>query len=206
MIYKQKQIKIGNIPTSEIEIRDILKSWIAISIAFGILMGRMLDISLYYSFIISALTVGVGFIFHELAHKLVAQRYGCFAEFRASNFMLLFAIFLALFFGFVFAAPGAVMISGPVGKRRNGMISIAGPTTNIILALLFFLLLNLTTFTPLRIIGVIGFYVNSLIAMFNLLPFGNFDGKKVLNWNKSVFFLTFAISIILFFFSQQFVF
>ena len=54
--------------------------------------------------------------------KILAQNYGCFAEFRSYNFMLLIAVFMS-FFGFIFAAPGAVIISGPIGKRRNGKIS-----------------------------------------------------------------------------------
>ena len=35
--------------------------------------------------VVSILTIGVGFLFHEIAHKLVAQRYGCWAEFRIWN-------------------------------------------------------------------------------------------------------------------------
>jgi Zn-dependent protease len=199
-----KQIKIGNISTSEIEINDLIKAWIAISIAFGILINRMIPISFYLSFIVSSITVGTGFLFHELGHKLVAQKYGCFAEFRASNFMLILAVFIAWIFGIVFAAPGAVMISGPVGRRRNGKISLAGPATNIILAFLFFTLLLANPVGIIKILAVIGFFVNSLLAMFNMIPFGIFDGRKVIAWNKTIFYIVFIISIILFFISQQF--
>lgn len=196
------RVVLGNINSSEIEIRDLIKSWIAISLAFGIIISRSMDISFYLSFIISSLTVGTGFIFHELSHKLVAQRYGCFAEFRSSDMMLIFAVFLALILGIVFAAPGAVMISGPVGRRRNGIISLAGPLVNIILAIIFLLLLlSIPLFQP--VLFLIGFFVNSLIAMFNLLPIVNFDGKKVLNWNKTVYFIVMGVSIVLFFLSSQ---
>lgn len=205
-MHYQKQMKIGNIPTSEIEIRDLIKAWIAISIAFGIIISRAFPITFYKAFVISSITVGIGFLFHELGHKLVAQKYGCFAEFRANVPMLILAIFVALIFGFVFAAPGAVMISGPVGKRRNGKISLAGPAVNLALAL-FFLALLLGNFSGMiQILAVIGFFVNSLLAMFNMLPFGMFDGKKVLRWNKAVYYTMFAITIVLFFFSQQIMF
>ena len=73
------QIKIGGISTSETELRDILKAWAAVSIAFGIILSTSVS-DFYSKFVIASLTVGIGFLFHELGHKIVAQRYGCFAE------------------------------------------------------------------------------------------------------------------------------
>ncbi len=205
-MHYRNQIRIGNIATSEIEIKDLIKAWVAISIAFGIIINRSFPIHFYSAFIISSVTVGIGFLFHELGHKLVAQKYGCFAEFRANMPMLILAVFIAFIFGFVFAAPGAVMISGPVGRRRNGKISLAGPAVNIVLALLFFALLMGNIGGMIQILAIIGFFVNSLLAMFNMLPFGMFDGKKVMAWNKTVYYIMFAVTIILFFVSQQLMF
>ena len=128
MIYS-KQIKLGKISTSNIEIRDILKAWIAVSIAFGIVLSVSFP-DFYQKFIIASLTVGIGFLLHELGHKFVAQRYGCFAEFRSFDNMLVLAILMALFTPILFAAPGAVMISGRVNTRKNGLISAAGPLVN----------------------------------------------------------------------------
>lgn len=198
-MHYHKQIKVGNISTSEIEIKDLIKAWVAISTAFAILMaGTIFSIDFYYSFIISALTVGIGFLFHEMGHKIVAQHYGCFAEFRAFNKMLILAILMS-FFGFIFAAPGAVMISGPVGRIRNGKISLAGPAVNVILAVLSlgFLLLN-----PVGIIKTISFYgllINTWLALFNMIPLGNFDGAKVLRWNKLVYGIFVFIVLVLMF-------
>src|SRR3989339_1525964 len=135
------QIRIGGISTSEFELRDILKAWVAVSIAFGIILSNSVA-DFYSKFMIASLTVGIGFLFHELGHKFVAQRYGCFAEFRSFDNMLLLAIAMS-FFGFVFAAPGAVMISGRISKSRSGRISAAGPVVNIVLAMLFLALASL---------------------------------------------------------------
>src|SRR3989344_1749993 len=107
-----KKIKIK---TSKEEIRDLIKAWIAISIAFAIALNNPFDnpLNLFFqNLIVAAIAVGFGFLLHELAHKVVAQRYGCWAEFRSWDLMLLVAIALAFFAGFVFAAPGAVFISG----------------------------------------------------------------------------------------------
>jgi len=186
LLQQPKQIYIGKVNTSEREIRDLIKAWIAISIAFAMVMRGFANLSFFQAFIVAAVAVGAGFLLHELGHKLVAQRYGCFAEFRSFDQMLILAILMS-FFGFVFAAPGAVMISGPVGKRRNGIISAAGPVVNIILALSFLLLFYMSLGGFLSIIAFYGFFINSWLALFNMVPLWNFDGAKVLRWNKKVY-------------------
>ncbi len=192
-----KQIYIGKINTSETEIKDLIKAWAAISIAFAIIMRGLAGLDLYQVFIVATVTVGTGFLLHELGHKLVAQKYGCFAEFRSFDQMLLLAVLMS-FFGFVFAAPGAVMIRGPVGKRRNGIISAAGPIVNIVLALLFLLLL-FVSYGFISIIAFYGFYINSWLALFNMIPIWNLDGAKVLKWDKKAYGIIVAIALLLMF-------
>lgn len=178
------QLKIGNISTSEIEIKDIIKAWVAISIAFAIVLSKpVFSPDFYAKFVIASLTVGIGFLFHEMGHKIVAQRYGCFAEFRSFDNMLLLAIAMS-FFGFIFAAPGAVMITGRVSKSRSGRISAAGPVVNIALALLFLALASLQLPNSLKPIAYYGFLINSWLALFNMIPFWLFDGYKILKWSK----------------------
>lgn len=199
MLYRpQKRIMLGKISTSEKEIKDILKAWIAISLAFSFLLTGISAGSLVVGFAVAFLTVGIGFLFHELAHKIVAQRYGCEAEFRSFDSMLVLAVVLAFVAGFVFAAPGAVMIRGPVGKRRNGMISVAGPVTNIVLALLFLLLLLVSPGTGIMaLIGHYGFLINTWLALFNMLPFWQLDGAKVWAWHKGVYWTVVGITVAL---------
>ena len=189
------QIKIGNISTSEIEIKDIIKAWLAISAAFGIALSDSLLLSAFYTkFIIASLTVGIGFLLHELGHKIVAQRYGCFAEFRSFDTMLLLAILMS-FFGFIFAAPGAVMIHGHVTKKRYGIISAAGPIINLALALLFLSLVFVFPTGLINSAAYYGFLVNTWLALFNMIPFWQFDGSKILKWNKIVYGLMVAAAI-----------
>ena len=173
------------IKTSKKEIIDLTKAWVILSLAFAILLTRRPIVSsvLASNFLIAGLTVGIGFVFHELAHKFLAQKYGCFAEFRSFDVMLFLALIMS-FFGFILAAPGGVFIKGEVGIARNGKISAAGIATNIAIALIFLLLYILTPFTTL---AYFGFFINSLLALFNLIPIGNFDGVKVLRWDKKVY-------------------
>jgi len=198
ILQPKKQIYIGPINTSEIEIRDLIKAWVAVAIAFAIVMRGFQGLSFYQVLIISAITVGTGFLLHELAHKLVAQRYGCFAEFRSFDQMLLLAIAMS-FFGVVFAAPGAVMIFGPVGKRRNGIISAAGPVTNLLLAGIFACILFLFPTGFLAIIAAYGFHINAWLALFNMIPVWNFDGAKVLAWDKKAYAAILIIALALMF-------
>jgi Zn-dependent protease len=205
-----KAIKIGKIKTSKTELVDIAKAWLALSLAFTFafsgmsLIGGRLDFGNIFStqfmtlFIISLFTAGIGFLFHELGHKFVAQRYGCVAEFRAFDKMLYLAVGLAVFVGFIFAAPGAVMISGMITRKENGIISAAGPLVNYSLALLF---LGLTFALPsLKFIFSIGFMINLWLGLFNMIPFGNFDGIKILGWNRYIWSAMVAFGVYFLFF------
>ena len=181
---------------SKEELKDLGKAWLAITVAFAIVLSHNVVGALPAFLIISAIAVGFGFLFHEMGHKVVAQRYGCFAEFRSFDFMLVLA-FVMSFFGFVFAAPGAVMIRGYVNNERNGKISVAGPAVNLVMAIGFLFVKYFTT--PGSFVGVIahyGFFINSFLALFNLIPFGNFDGSKVYRWNKGVWWPMVIISFI----------
>ncbi len=180
--------------SSTLEVRDLVKAWSAISLAFAILLNRGLSLSprFFTILLVSAFTVGVGFLLHEMGHKFVAQRYGLFAEFRSFDPMLLLAIFFSLF-GFIIAAPGAVMIQGKVSLEQNGKISLAGPLINVLLALLFLGGLQVSNLYALRV----GFAINALLAVFNLIPFGNFDGRKIFDWSKPIWGGLLAVGIVL---------
>ena len=191
------QLKIGSISTSETEIKDIIKAWAAISIAFAVVLSKpVFSTDFYAKFVIASLTVGIGFLFHEMGHKIVAQRYGCFAEFRSFDNMLLLAIAMS-FFGFTFAAPGAVMIKGRISKDRSGRISAAGPVVNILLALLFLALVFTQAPDSFKPLAYYGFLINSWLALFNMIPFWLFDGYKVLKWSKIAYGCIVAITLAL---------
>jgi len=177
------------------EVRDLLKAWIAISVAFAILLREN---NFLLTFILSALTVGIGFLAHELSHKFLAQKYRLWAEFRANNFMLILAIAMS-FLGFIFIAPGAVMIRGHnIDYRKNGIISAAGPISSLILAILFLPLAFLGS-GFLGMIGLYGYFINAWIGLFNLIPLWNFDGKKILDWNRIVYIILVIVALVLVF-------
>lgn len=185
---------------SRVEVYDIVKAWAVISLAFAIMNnhGFSPTAGFFTAAAISAVTVGVGFLLHELMHKYFAQKYGCRAEFRAFDLMLV-AAFVMSFFGFVFAAPGGVFIQGNVNQARSGRISAAGPVTNIILAAAFIAAaFAANAFYPSALLSQITSYgasINAWLAVFNMLPFMGLDGSKVLHWNLKAFAFLLALSI-----------
>lgn len=192
-VFMYKKLKI-----SKIERQELLKAWLAISVAFAIVMGTGFDFGFVFLAIVSALTVGLGFLAHEMAHKFVAMKYHAWAEFRADNNMLLLMIFMS-FMGFLFAAPGAVMIHGNITKRRNCMISLAGPLTNFVIAGIFLVFSLLFSGGTVGMISLFGAKINAFIGGFNLIPIMNLDGKKILDYDKKIYFgLVFVAFVLIF--------
>ncbi len=185
---------------SHVEVQHLLRAWIVISLAFAILNsgGFSLTLKFFIAAAISAATVGVGFLLHELMHKYFAQKYGCRAEFRAFDFMLLIA-FVMSFFGFVFAAPGGVFIQGNVNAARSGRISAAGPMTNIVLAAIFIgtklIAASIYPSQLLLSIAAYGATINAWLAVFNMLPFMGLDGSKVLFWSMKAYIAILVLSL-----------
>lgn len=136
-------------------------------------------------FATSLVIVSVCFLLHELGHKFAAQKYGAWAEYRMFPQGLLLCLLLSIV-GFLFAAPGAVMINGYINKKQNGIISMAGPIVNLILGALFIILLFFTTGRLHSIIYLLAHF-NVFLALFNLIPIPPLDGSKILKWNIPVY-------------------
>jgi len=197
------------------ERNELIISWFTLSIAFALVLAPSFGaggIKGLFPFIpVSFLAVGTAFIFHELAHRQVAKHFGCQAQFRLWSNGLVLAAIMGIFsffsgFGFLFAAPGAVYVYGShVTRKQNGLISMAGPFTNIIIGLFFLfasgyslIFISNTDFAwAFRLVA----HINFFLAFFNLLPFWRLDGAKVMNWDVKIwavlvaaaFFLTFLI-------------
>ncbi|RLG20392.1 site-2 protease family protein [Candidatus Micrarchaeota archaeon] len=189
------------------EFKDIVISVLAISIAFTLALSdgifglrRLLLDAVAMRFIVALVTVGFGFVLHELAHRFMARKYGHYAAYQAWPMGLQLALITSLF-GFVFAAPGATVIYAHyLSRREHGVISVIGPLTNVALAFLFVAALPIyLLLLPIELATLIfayGYQINLWLAFFNLLPFGPLDGKKVMAWNSTLW-LTLIVSIFL---------
>lgn len=140
-----------------------------------------------------ALGIFTAFIFHEIAHRQVARKYGYYAIYRRWDTGILLALFLGILnkllgLRFLFVAVGAVQVyslyAGWEDREIYGKISLAGPVTNILVGIIAIALLSFGK--PFGVVGVSLYYaayINLLLAFFNLLPIPPLDGYKVLKWN-----------------------
>ena len=182
------------------ELRDLLVAWLALGLAFAFFFERvspativpfLVSPTFLSAMVVSLLTVGVGFLLHELAHKAVAIHFDQWARFQADYGMLLVAIAGGLA-GIVFAAPGAVYHRGRLTDQQHGLIALAGPMTNLALAVVF---VPVALVAP--TLGSRGVTVNLLLAAFNMLPIGALDGATVREWSSAVYVAVFVPSLLL---------
>jgi Zn-dependent protease len=185
---------ILRIKFSKLEIRDLTIATILV-IAVGLSFNRYSHISWQFlAIFVSA------FLVHEFAHKLLAQFYGSWAEFRASAYGLLVTAISAIpFIPFKFIAPGAVVIDLS-DRSKFGRVAFIGPLTNLVMGFIFLILFYQHPSAILRT----GASFNSWIALFNLMPFGNLDGEKIFSWNKIVWLFMMGSSMGLFVLSQTY--
>ncbi|MEM3010401.1 MAG: AN1-type zinc finger domain-containing protein [Candidatus Bathyarchaeia archaeon] len=147
--------------------------------------------------VILAVTFTVSFLLHEIAHKITAQIYGLWAEFRLTLFGVLITV-ISIFSFFKIISPGAVMISGYASRETVGKTALSGPLTNILIALVCICVGLVTPSFPLIwVVAVFTAWINVVIALLNLVPFGIIDGYKIFSWNKKVWALAFLAAILL---------
>lgn len=192
---------------SGIEIRHLLISMVVLTVAFtfaltgnnlitGLSNGFNLD-NIPYGLVVTFFGIVTAFFFHELSHKITAQKHNLWAEYRMFPQGLSLALLLGLLTPFVFAAPGAVMFMGGSKSHETGRIAMAGPFANIIVALVSLPIYLFVVFES-QILGqIFGFVclINAFLAVFNLLPFGPLDGVKIIRWNATVWIIMLIISI-----------
>jgi len=193
------------------EVRDILLALVALTAAFFLIFRGYSNPGLVL--IGSFISVATGFLGHELMHREVARRLGYIACFKAWLWGLLLALVTAAL-GFIVAAPGATVI-GPriVGFARRYdelKIALAGPATNITLALLFLITAKASLIYgnhQLLIISLLAFSANAILGFFNLLPIALpgilLDGYRIFASNRTTWVITFVISLILFLISLR---
>ena len=196
----------GRVATSRIEIQHILLAFVVLSVDLVLILGGVgyfvrspgvpfsgYDVAVLLTALGAAFT---GFLCHELAHKIYAQRHGFWAEFRMSPIGLLLSLVTSTF-GFLWAAPGATVVSGmsELDRENWGRTSLAGPLSNGAFGIVFYgatvgaYLLGSFAFSWLAFLA----FMNGWFATFNLIPFGPLDGAKVLRWNRPVWLVTLVL-------------
>ena len=183
---------------SKNEVRDIIISVLVVAFVFAVP-----NFGLFPFFIVAVI---IAFLFHELAHRYFARKFGAVAVFKMWPPGLLIGLAAALL-GFKFVAPGAVVIYpfkfGRWGFRRVelsmtelGIISIAGIAVNLIFAIAFLPLSGTLMFGTLDFFRQLSF-VNAFLAAFNLIPIPPLDGSKVFKWKPWFWALIMLLAVLL---------
>lgn len=144
-----------------------------------------------------AVFMTASFLIHEIAHKVMAQKAGLWAEFRLTTWGAILT-FASVFLPFKMIAPGAMMIGGQLSNAKDMLkISIAGVITNMVLAVTFLGLTLTVPVTAFTLAFAFLAYINSFMALFNLIPFGILDGYKIFSLNKKVWAAAFIPALML---------
>ncbi len=222
MYFPKATLEMGKMGQfSTLEISHILIAMLILTIAFSfalsgnsllklVLNGNPFDIyKLSRGFSLSFVAIVSAFCCHELSHKLMAQYFRLWSEFRMYPKGLIVSLFLSIFTGFVCAAPGAVMFRGEPRSFEEGNIAMAGPLANMVLTSIFLPLFLFVFYKTPGIITDTVVYIclaNSVFALFNLFPFGPLDGVKIFQWSPAVWISMFVVSGCLFVILLPFIF
>ncbi len=201
-----------------IEFSETLSWILAIAVLMAVFRGYLEIVDFIELGVLPVYTIAIllAFILHEAAHKYVAISRGCSARFTISTFGFLFtSVFgfiasILAFFGralpFIVAAPGYVSIRCFLwgertifgGTPSEGVIALSGPAVNILLAIAgsIALALPLPGYDAVRFFSALK-HVNSVLALFNLLPIPPLDGSKVIRWNPFIYILAIITALII---------
>lgn len=113
--------------------------------------------------VFSAMSLFFAVLLHELAHSLVSKRYGI----KVRNIVL-----------FIFGGVASIE-EIPKEPKKEVIISLAGPTTSLALALIAYAI-SLLGFVIISDFFRVFAYFNAVLAIFNLIPAFPLDGGRVL--------------------------
>lgn len=188
------------------ELGDIAAAMIVLSVAFMVLYRNgsfKAYLDMHYGsagawvllFVSCVVLVFFSFLLHEFGHKFTAQRYGMRSEFRMFPIGLVITLVSSMI-GFLFAAPGAVVIEGYPNKEENAKISIAGPAVNIVLAAIGILGCLAFNHSPMVFVFLMLASLNAFLAVFNLLPIPPLDGSKIWGWSIPAYAVVIGIAVL----------
>jgi Zn-dependent protease len=142
---------------------------------------------------------GIALAAHEIAHWYLNRKFRATTEVQLWGVGTLIMAFTAWLFGSVFAQPTLTLVytGQPLDKKSLALIMLSGPALSFVVALLC---LCLVPFGGLfRTAGMIGFSINLLTAVFEMLPIPPCDGRVVYEWNKVVWAVVFVPLLLLYF-------
>jgi len=127
------------------------------------------------------IVAGSAIALHELGHKMVALSFGLEATFHAAYMWLGIGALLKLIGApFLFFVPGYVSYSGAgIHPLSMALIAFSGPLVNLLLFLFAFFAIKQGWFRKYLPQLYLTKQINLFLFIFNMIPFGFFDGARV---------------------------
>jgi hypothetical protein len=152
---------------------------------------------------------GLTVVICDFARRSIARRYNALAEFKfweVGTFTLLLTAFALRY---PFSQPGKTIVEekSDSGAKIHGIISLVGPSTALLLSILFLFMKFISSMPELIgdtgvFIGSVadkGVWVSMICCVYGLLPFEPMAGRGVFKWSKTVWLLVFIPAVLLFF-------
>ena len=141
---------------------------------------------------------GVALIIHEIGHWYLTRKYECYTEVRFWGLGAVIMVITSWLFGNVFAQPTLTLVRHrvPLEQRSIGLIMLSGPALSVLIALLCLCIVPLGGLFAAA--GMIGFMINLMTGIFELLPIPPCDGSDVRQWSRAVWALVFLPLMILY--------
>ena len=142
---------------------------------------------------------GIALMTHEIAHWYMNRKYQSTTEIQFWGMGTILMALTSWLFGSVFAQPTLTVVheKEPLEKRSLGLVMLSGPVMSVIIAFGCLLLIPLGGLFVTA--GTIGFSINLLEAVFEMLPVTSCDGRGIYLWNKGVWAVIFIPLLLVYF-------
>ncbi|AWX32132.1 hypothetical protein [Methanosphaera sp. BMS] len=189
------------------EIRNILISIIVISILFTINTTQKIgwtNKEIINILIITLILFSISLIAKIYSQKYLARKYHYHIEYKIWGYGIIFAVVTMLLNIFIIT-PGYFkygLYDRIATDEEKAKIAVTGSAINIILAVIFLMALiilkySIMTASIIKLAMLIGFYINTYMAVFNLIPFMTLDGMKIVEYDMKMWIAPMTISAIL---------
>ena len=196
-----------NIKFTKDELKNILISIIIISILFTVNMTRRTQWTqdnFINILIITLIIFTISLTAKIYSQKSLARKFKYHIEYNIWGYGILFSLVTMLLNVFIITTGYFKygLYKRIATDEEKAKIARIGPITNIILAIIFLLSLitikSLTINIPiLKLAMLIGFYINTYMAAFNLIPFMTLDGIKIVEYDMKMWIVPMTASVIL---------
>jgi Zn-dependent protease len=142
---------------------------------------------------------GIALMTHEIAHWYMNRKYQSTTEIQFWGMGAIIMAVTSWLFGSIFAQPTMTLVHEhvPLERRSLGIVMLSGPVLSVLIAFGCLLLIPLGGLFSTA--GTIGFSINLLQAVFEMLPIKPCDGRDVYVWNKAVWAVVFMPLLLVYF-------